>query len=46
MTVRTYARPQVRVVQWASGNIGSRALRAVLEHPDLTPAGRSSNIRT
>lgn len=39
MTVRTDGRPQLRVVQWASGNIGSRALRAVLEHPDLTPAG-------
>ncbi|MFF2129430.1 dihydrodipicolinate reductase [Streptomyces olivochromogenes] len=39
MTVLTDARPQLRVVQWASGNIGSRALRAVLEHPDLTLAG-------
>ncbi|MFF3658487.1 NAD(P)H-dependent amine dehydrogenase family protein [Streptomyces olivochromogenes] len=39
MTMRTDARPQLRVVQWASGNIGSRALRAVLEHPDLTLAG-------
>ncbi|MET9039404.1 dihydrodipicolinate reductase [Streptomyces mirabilis] len=39
MTVRTDARPQLRVVQWASGTIGSRALRAVLEHPDLTLAG-------
>ncbi|MFE2965258.1 dihydrodipicolinate reductase [Streptomyces sp. NPDC059340] len=39
MTVRTDARPQLRVVQWASGIIGSRALRAVLEHPDLTLAG-------
>ena len=39
MTVRTDARPHYRVVQWASGNIGSRALRAVLEHPDLTLAG-------
>ncbi|GAX56859.1 NAD(P)H-dependent amine dehydrogenase family protein [Streptomyces olivochromogenes] len=39
MTVRTDTRPQLRVVQWASGNIGSRALRAVLEHPDLTLAG-------
>ncbi|MFF1738735.1 NAD(P)H-dependent amine dehydrogenase family protein [Streptomyces mirabilis] len=39
MTVRTDARAQLRVVQWASGNIGSRALRAVLEHPDLTLAG-------
>lgn len=39
MTVRTDARPHYRVVQWASGNIGSRALRAVLEHPDLTLTG-------
>nr|WP_168505415.1 dihydrodipicolinate reductase [Streptomyces sp. S1D4-11]QIY93662.1 dihydrodipicolinate reductase [Streptomyces sp. S1D4-11] len=39
MTARTDARPHYRVVQWASGNIGSRALRAVLEHPDLTLAG-------
>ncbi|MFF4728895.1 dihydrodipicolinate reductase [Streptomyces mirabilis] len=39
MTVRTDARPHYRVVQWASGNIGSRALRAVLEHPDLALAG-------
>ena len=29
----------LRVVQWATGNIGSRALRAVIEHPDLTLAG-------
>ncbi|MGZ4703312.1 MAG: NAD(P)H-dependent amine dehydrogenase family protein [Acidimicrobiales bacterium] len=28
-----------RVVQWATGNIGSRALRGVIEHPDLTLAG-------
>ena len=28
-----------RVVQWATGNIGTRALRAVIEHPDLTLAG-------
>jgi 4-hydroxy-tetrahydrodipicolinate reductase len=39
MTAGTDARPHYRVVQWASGNIGSRALRAVLEHPDLTLAG-------
>ncbi|MBO2447662.1 hypothetical protein J4573_11230 [Actinomadura barringtoniae] len=30
---------QLRVVQWATGNIGSRALRAVIEHPGLTLAG-------
>ncbi|HEX3963520.1 MAG TPA: hypothetical protein VHZ03_43935 [Trebonia sp.] len=29
----------IRVVQWATGNIGSRALRHVIEHPELTLAG-------
>jgi hypothetical protein len=28
-----------RVVQWATGNIGAYALRAVIEHPKLTLAG-------
>lgn len=28
-----------RVVQWATGNIGTRALRAVIEHPHLELAG-------
>jgi 4-hydroxy-tetrahydrodipicolinate reductase len=28
-----------RVVQWATGNIGTRALRAVIEHPDMTLVG-------
>jgi 4-hydroxy-tetrahydrodipicolinate reductase len=28
-----------RVVQWATGNIGTRALRGVIEHPDLELAG-------
>jgi 2,4-diaminopentanoate dehydrogenase len=28
-----------RVVQWATGNIGSHSLRAVLEHPDLELVG-------
>ena len=28
-----------RVVQWATGNIGTRALRSVIEHPDLSLAG-------
>jgi 4-hydroxy-tetrahydrodipicolinate reductase len=32
--IRTY-----RVVQWATGNIGLRALRAVIEHPTLELAG-------
>jgi 2,4-diaminopentanoate dehydrogenase len=28
-----------RVVQWATGNIGARSLRDVIEHPDLSLAG-------
>ncbi len=28
-----------RVVQWATGNIGTRALHGVIEHPDLELAG-------
>lgn len=28
-----------RVVQWATGNIGARTMRAVLEHANLTLAG-------
>ena len=32
------ARPY-RVVQWATGNIGKRSLRAVIEHPNLSLAG-------
>ena len=28
-----------RVVQWATGNIGSRALRGVIQHPGLSLAG-------
>ncbi len=28
-----------RVVQWATGNIGTRSLRAVLEHPELELVG-------
>jgi hypothetical protein len=31
--------PTYRVVQWATGNIGSRSLRAVIEHPQLELAG-------
>jgi 4-hydroxy-tetrahydrodipicolinate reductase len=30
---------QLRVVQWATGNIGSRSLRHVIEHPALELAG-------
>lgn len=29
----------LRVVQWTTGNIGTRALRAVIDHPNLTLAG-------
>jgi 4-hydroxy-tetrahydrodipicolinate reductase len=29
----------LRVVQWATGNIGSRSLQHVIEHPQLTLAG-------
>lgn len=32
-------RRPLRVVQWATGTIGRRALRAVIEHPALTLAG-------
>lgn len=28
-----------RVIQWATGNVGSRALRTVIEHPDLELVG-------
>jgi 2,4-diaminopentanoate dehydrogenase len=38
VTDRTGGRPY-RVVQWATGNIGTRALRTVIEHPDLQLAG-------
>lgn len=30
---------EYRVVQWSTGTIGARALRAVIEHPHLTLAG-------
>ena len=29
----------LRVVQWATGNIGARALRGVIQHPELELAG-------
>jgi 4-hydroxy-tetrahydrodipicolinate reductase len=29
----------IRVVQWATGTIGRRALRGIIEHPNLTLAG-------
>ena len=31
--------PRYRVVQWATGNIGTRALRGVIEHPRFDLAG-------
>jgi 2,4-diaminopentanoate dehydrogenase len=31
--------PACRIVQWATGNIGARALRAVIEHPRLDLVG-------
>ena len=34
----TAAKP-IRVVQWATGNIGTRSLRGVIEHPDLELVG-------
>ena len=30
---------KLRVIQWATGNVGSRALRAVIEHPELELVG-------
>jgi 4-hydroxy-tetrahydrodipicolinate reductase len=30
---------ELRIVQWATGNIGARALRGVIDHPDLSLAG-------
>ncbi|MFL6206631.1 MAG: dihydrodipicolinate reductase [Acidimicrobiales bacterium] len=30
---------RLRVVQWATGNIGTRSLRGVIEHPDLELVG-------
>ena len=30
---------KIRVIQWATGNIGTRSLRAVIEHPDYELAG-------
>lgn len=30
---------KLRVVQWATGNVGSRSLRCVIEHPQLQLAG-------
>jgi len=38
-TTRASAARAYRVVQWATGNIGTRALRSVIEHPNLNLAG-------
>ena len=35
----TRASKRYRVVQWATGNVGSRALRRAIEHPDLEVVG-------
>jgi len=36
---QTVSGPRLRVVQWATGNIGSRALREVIRHPGLELVG-------
>ena len=36
---RPNSRKKYRVVQWATGNVGSRALRRTIEHPDLELVG-------
>src|SRR5262245_1211124 len=41
-TVSSDSRPSARsyrVVQWATGNIGTRSLRTVIEHPSLELVG-------
>ncbi|WP_232494527.1 dihydrodipicolinate reductase [Novosphingobium kaempferiae] len=38
MTQRSVNRP-IRVVQWATGTVGSAAMRAVLTHPDMELVG-------
>ncbi len=30
---------QYRVVQWGAGNVGARAMRAIIEHPNMTLVG-------
>jgi 4-hydroxy-tetrahydrodipicolinate reductase len=39
MTTPNSVRKRYRVVQWATGNVGSRALRRAIEHPDLDVVG-------
>lgn len=29
----------IRVVQWATGNLGAESLRQIIDHPDLELAG-------
>ena len=38
-TAGAKAAKRYRVVQWATGNVGSRALRRAIEHPDLDLVG-------
>lgn len=38
-TLSTWRKKTYRVVQWATGNIGTRALRMVIEHPRLELVG-------
>lgn len=33
------AKTPLRVVQWATGNVGLRSLRAIIEHPAMELAG-------
>jgi hypothetical protein len=33
------ANKRLRVIQWATGNVGTRSLRRVVEHPDMELAG-------
>ncbi len=37
--MNTSTKKPYRVVQWATGNVGSRALRHVIEHPDMELVG-------
>jgi hypothetical protein len=37
--VDEHATREYRVVQWATGTIGARALRAIIEHPHMSLAG-------
>jgi 2,4-diaminopentanoate dehydrogenase len=37
--MNTQTKKNYRVVQWATGNVGSRALRHAIEHPDLELVG-------